>query len=49
MSTANLSSFWKRTIKEMAGELAQSEPNPAMEEAPEQSAGGYRTRWVVFG
>ena len=34
MSTADLSSFWKRTIKEMAGELAQSEPNLAMEEAP---------------
>ncbi len=48
MSTADLSSFWKRTIKEMAGELAQSQPNSAMEEAPEQSARDYRTRRVIL-
>ena len=48
MSIADLSSFWKRTIKEMAGELAEFKPNPTMEEAPEQSARDYRTRRVVL-
>ena len=48
MSTADLSSFWKRTIKEMAGELAQSQPDPAMEEAPEQSTREFRTRRLVL-
>ena len=44
MSTAELSSFWKRTIEE----LSQSEPNPEMEEAPELSTRDYRTRRVVL-
>ena len=48
MSTADLSSFWKRTIEELGKELAQSEPKPAMEEAPEQSTRDYRTRRVVL-
>ena len=48
MSIADLSSFWKLTIKEMAGELAESKPHPTMEEAPEQSARDYRTRRGVL-
>ncbi len=44
MSSTDLSSFWKPTIQE----LAQSQPNPAMEEAPEQSARDYRTRRVAL-
>ncbi len=44
MSQADLSSFWKRTIEE----LAHSGPNPEMEEAPEQSARDYRTRRLVL-
>ena len=48
MSSADLSSFWKRTTEELAEELAQSEPNPAMEEAPELSTRDYRTRRVVM-
>ena len=44
MPTTRLSGFWKRTI----AELAQAEPNPAMEEVPDQSTRDYRTRRVVL-
>ena len=44
MATANLSNFWKRTIEE----LAKSEPNPELEEAPELSVQDYRTRRVIL-